>query len=307
MTTTDARARVLVTGWFSFLDGEATAGDLLAMHTVVSWLQRHGIAHDVALSPVFHSGVDLTSCDPDDYTAVVFVCGPVVGSQVERLREQFAAQRFVAIGVSSVVAAADLDVDVLLERDSDRMERPDLSLAAPRELVPVVAVVRAHAQPEHARARHADAHAAIDAALGMLDVGVLELDTRVDPRQPGIHSSAAVESRLIRADAVISTRLHGAVLALKHGVPAVAVDPIGGGAKVGAQMRALSWPFVHAVDDIDAEAIARDVRRCLEPDGRARASQVRPRALEALDGLDVALAQAVRGEPRGSTTWVPTT
>jgi polysaccharide pyruvyl transferase WcaK-like protein len=41
-----------------------------------------------------------------------------------------------------------------------------------------------------------------------------------------------------RLDLVITMRMHGLVLALKHGVPALAVDPVAGGAKVTAQAQA---------------------------------------------------------------------
>ena len=34
--------KVLVTGWFSFVDGEATAGDLLAREVACGWLERDG-------------------------------------------------------------------------------------------------------------------------------------------------------------------------------------------------------------------------------------------------------------------------
>lgn len=44
--------RVLVTGWFSFLHAEATAGDVLALDTVTDALTGAGAEHDIAWSPV---------------------------------------------------------------------------------------------------------------------------------------------------------------------------------------------------------------------------------------------------------------
>ena len=49
-----------------------------------------------------------------------------------------------------------------------------------------------------------------------------------------------------RADVVVTTRLHGLVLALKQGVPALAVDPVAGGAKVAAQAAVWGWPVLLA-------------------------------------------------------------
>ena len=64
----------------------------------------------------------------------------------------------------------------------------------------------------------------------------MAFDTRLATGEPHVPSTAAqVESLLRRLDAVVSSRLHGMVLALKNGVPVVALDPVDGGAKVAAQ------------------------------------------------------------------------
>jgi hypothetical protein len=59
-----------------------------------------------------------------------------------------------------------------------------------------------------------------------------------------------LESVIRRLDVVITTRMHGLVLALKNGIPALAVDPIAGGAKVRAQAAAWGWPAVVIVDSL---------------------------------------------------------
>ena len=66
-------------------------------------------------------------------------------------------------------------------------------------------------------------------------------------------------------DAVVTTRLHGLVLALRAGVPAAAVDPIAGGAKVAAQARAVGWPHVVTSDEVDDKTLRRVLDACLEP------------------------------------------
>jgi len=48
--------RVLVTGWPSFLHGEATAGDVLAMEAVADGLRLREMAVDPAWSPRFRPG-----------------------------------------------------------------------------------------------------------------------------------------------------------------------------------------------------------------------------------------------------------
>ncbi|CAD5922420.1 hypothetical protein ACWGH7_24050 [Streptomyces cyaneofuscatus] len=72
--------RVLVTGWFSFLDGEVTAGDALARRAVSAALHRLGIAHATAWSPAFAPGeLTLEAALPSAYEQLLFVCGPVHG------------------------------------------------------------------------------------------------------------------------------------------------------------------------------------------------------------------------------------
>jgi polysaccharide pyruvyl transferase WcaK-like protein len=47
----------------------------------------------------------------------------------------------------------------------------------------------------------------------------------------GFTSAARVESAIAGMDVILTTRLHGMVLALKKGVPAVVVDPVSGAIK----------------------------------------------------------------------------
>lgn len=86
--------RVLLTGWFSFLHGEATAGDLLGAQAVAAVLDAAGVAYDVAWSPVFRpGGLGLTQAAPERYTHLVFACGPVHGDQVAGLHVRYRSCR----------------------------------------------------------------------------------------------------------------------------------------------------------------------------------------------------------------------
>lgn len=66
----------------------------------------------------------------------------------------------------------------------------------------------------------------------------------MDINAGGLRTSAEIESLIARMDIVVTTRLHDMVLALKNGVPAIAVDPIAGGAKITQQARAINWPIL---------------------------------------------------------------
>ena len=56
MTAAGAAVRVLLTGWFSFRQGEVTAGDVLALESVSSALDAAGLGYDTAWSEVFRPG-----------------------------------------------------------------------------------------------------------------------------------------------------------------------------------------------------------------------------------------------------------
>lgn len=285
--------RVLVTGWFSFVHGEATAGDLLAGDAVRAHLREAGIEHEVARSPVL-GGPSLEQFDPDDYSHVVFVCGPAAGWQVEELLTRFAGCVKVAVGVSVVPGTPD-GFDTVISRDGIE-DRPDLSLLAGRaSLPPVVGLVRTHPQGEYPAARPDEAHEVVEQALHDRDVAVLELDTRVDPREVVGRRAEEVEATLARMDAVVTTRMHGLVLALKHGVPAVAVDVVPGGAKVSRQADVLGWPALVTADDLTRESLLEALDWALGDEARGRARRSASAARDALgDALPSLLSDALR-------------
>lgn len=280
--------RVLVTGWPSFVHGEATAGDVLSMSRVCDALASAGIPHDTAWSPAFRSdALHLDDADSQRYSHLVFVCGPAHGEQVRFLHERYANCRRIAVGVS-VLDPADAAVTGfhrVLPRDGLSTARPDMAVAASTVTVPVVGVAFAPGQAEYGPARrHGSVHRALMRWLCDLDCARLPLDTRLASddwrhcRTPD--QLASVFSRL---DAVVTTRLHGLVLGLRAGVPVLAVDPIAGGGKVTAQAGALDWPaLVSAEQTADAGAFAHWWRWCLSSEGRDRA---RRREFPAADAL----------------------
>ncbi len=145
--------RVLVTGWPSFLHGDAAAGDVLAMQAVAAQLDTAGVPHEIAWSPVFRPGqLTLEAADPARYSHLVFACGPLSGLPIEALHERFAGCRRVAIGVSVIDPAdpAAAGFHAILARDSPG-EPPTIDLAAvPRPpLKPVAGVIQVGEQREY--------------------------------------------------------------------------------------------------------------------------------------------------------------
>jgi hypothetical protein len=273
-------ARVLLTGWFSFLHGEATAGDVLALDAVRQALGEAGIGYDVAWSPVFQPGaLRLEDAEPARYRQLVFVCGPLYGEQIAGLHARFATLRRIAVDVTVIDpdAAAVTGFDLVLARDGDHSApRRDLSAAAPAPApVPVAGVALATGQGEYAGRRHHETvNGGLTSWLGGKTCAPVPLETRLDIRDWRLCSTAAAFEALVRRmDVVVTTRLHGLALALRAGVPALAVDPVHGSGKVTAQASAWRWPAILPADQ------AADPRRldqwwhwCLSAEGRHAAA-----------------------------------
>ncbi|MCK7624366.1 polysaccharide pyruvyl transferase family protein [Streptomyces sp. RS10V-4] len=281
-------ARVLLTGWFSFLRGEVTAGDALAADVVGHALRRAGLVCDTAWSPAFRpDALHLDALDPARYTHLVFACGPVHSrrppdggpSPLLALHDRFPAARRIAVGVS-VPDPDDPAVrrfHTVLPRDGTGRPAADLSLPAPvPPALPLVGVVLTGGQHEYgARRRHAEVSRTLGAWLAGSGVARLPLDTRLDSRDWRLPATPdELHTVLARLDAVVTTRLHGLVLALRAGTPALAVDPVEGGAKVSAQAAALGWPAVLRGEELRPADFHHWLDWCLSDTGRARARAV---------------------------------
>ena len=273
--------RVLVVGWSSPLHGEATAGDVLAMDVVSRHLARAGIPHDTAWSEVMcpPGGLLLEHADPQDYTHLVFVCGPATGGPVAEILRRFSHCRRVAVDVT-VVDDRDPVVamfDTVIARDAPGARaRRDLSTQISVPPRPVAGVYLTAGQHEYGARRGHDAVVRdLTAWLTGLDAALLELDTRLDPRDWRLPTGPAhVASVLARLDVVVTMRMHGLVLALHEGTPAVAVDPVLGGGKVSAQATALGWPAVVRAEDVTAARLDHWWRWCLSDEGRSAARRL---------------------------------
>jgi hypothetical protein len=276
--------KALLAGWFSFELMGASAGDLIARDLVAGWLEEAGCGYDVAVAPPFTGGVDWREADPAGYTHLVFVCGPLGnGEPVSELLERFAGRRRIGVNLSMLDRLEEWNpFDLLLERDSSRLARPDLVFAAEPRRVPVVGLVLIDAQPEYGdRDLHAEADRAIEALLASRDVAVVRIDTRLDENRAGLRTPTQVESLIARTDVVVTTRLHGLVLALKNGVPAVAIDTVHGGAKVARQADALGWPVL-AAERLSPAALESALDYCLTDDARLKAQASAELAARAL-------------------------
>ena len=115
------------------------------------------------------------------------------------------------------------------------------------------------------------------------ELTLVPIDTRLEANESGLRTPGEVEALIARMDAVITTRLHGTVLALKNGVPVLAIDVLGDGRKVLRQCERIGWPVVFAADQLDDAALADALAYCLSEAARraVQETSMRARALAA--------------------------
>jgi hypothetical protein len=280
-----------------------TAGDLLSRDVTVSWLAQAGVPFDVAVVEPFGRGLDWRTANPAAYSHLVFVCGPFGnGPPLSELLKRFSNCRLIGLNLSMLQPLHEWNpFDVLFERDSARCMRPDLSLLHQRVSRNLAGLILAHPQKEYKdRACHAAAHAALSNVLDNEKIITIPIDTCMDENLGGLTNPAQVEELIARMDFVATTRLHGLVLALKNGVPALALDPIRGGAKISYQANILGWPAVIGVEELSESRLTELCAYCLTAEARVLARKSSLRAVQALAGLPdqflAALSSPVSGQ-----------
>jgi hypothetical protein len=259
--------RTLVAGWFSFENGHYTAGDLFARDIVCEWLGEVGYPYDVALASTLPGGIDWHSADPRDYPLVVFVCGPFQKGDLEAaFLGRFAGSRLIGVNLSMDLPLAIWNpFDYLIERDSSEAVNADIVFLSPSSYVPLVGLCLVEPHPQ---AAVDSANALIERLVATREASLVRIDTRMDVNESGLRTPVEIESLIARMDAIVTTRLHGLVLALKNGVPVIAIDAVPGGGKIRRQAAAIGWPLVFTLDDVTDKRIEDAFDYCFTDDAR---------------------------------------
>jgi hypothetical protein len=264
--------RAIIVGWFSFSDGHATAGDLLSAELVSDWFHRSGIPCDIAAASPFEGDVDYEEADPGAYTHAAFVCGPFDGRQAYAFIERFHRCRLLAFNVT---LPQSLDVwnpfDYVVLRDSPGMAHPDLVFGTIHHGLPVAGLVLVEDYPGSQAVAAAQA---LRQTAQLRGLALVEIDTRLDRNATGYRTPQEIESVIARMDVVLTTRLHGMVMALKHGVPVLAIDPEPGGAKIVRQAREIGWRHAYAPEAATLAVLQAALDECLQPGARPAARTV---------------------------------
>jgi hypothetical protein len=289
--------KILVAGWFSFENCGATAGDILCRDLVCGWLREESYGFDVACVAPFDGDVDWRHVDPADYSHVIFVCGPFIKDWPgTEFLARFSGRRMMGLNLSMIAPLGRWNpFDVLWERDSDLRVRPDLTFSCAARPAPVAGLILVKPQHEYGgRGRHEHVNEQIRQVLSELDIAIVPIDTMIEWNSGGLRSVSQIDSLIGRMDFVITTRLHGMVLALRQGVPAVVVDPIAGGAKITAQAEMIGWKLATGADALSAEWLRQAVHEAQTQQLRHAARTCSALAVEATDTVRTELLEYLR-------------
>lgn len=284
--------RALVLGHFS------TVGDIQCLEHVAGTLQSAGLDYDVApfsanIQRAIPNSIAIASANPRRYSHVVVVCGPCSPEIFQKNGLDIGLYRHctrIGINLTMLKPLQEWNpFDLLLERDSDRTARPDLTFLVEAATLTVAGRCTIARQREYgSRQRHGAVIAQINDLIERRGLAVVDVDTRWpnSRNQSNLSSPAAVNSVISKLDVLITNRLHGLVFALRAGVPVLAIDSVAGGDKLTAQARVLEWPLCMQADDVTPQAMDLALDWCLTEAARSAAIEARERAIAILRNND---------------------
>ena len=290
----------LVIGWFSFELMGATAGDLIAKDVACEWLRSIGLSPQVAVTePRRAEEIATTAVVPEQYSTVVFVCGPIGdGPPLNAFLDRFPHARKFALNVSLLQDRRVWNpFAAIVERDSNERTNPDITFAAADAVVPVAGLIYVGLQEEYPTQRHDLAEQTFAQVVKGRDLAVVPIDTRLDVNRYGLSSPAQIEALIAKMDVVLTTRLHGAALALRRGVPPLVIDSIPGGSKLWVQMQRIGWPLTFHTGDLDAGKVATALDYALTPEARRRAADCAAAARQEVEKVKQEFLSALRARP----------
>jgi hypothetical protein len=277
-----ASKRVLL-AWYGSFDGHGTIGDLRSLECVGSHLAAgghqvsHASAHNVSIAGT--DRIQWRIADTSAFDAVVFVCGPILNFHPETnaLFRHFRSARLAGLGVSLLPedhAHFANPFDTVFARQGCAQTFGDVAILAPTNYFRVqrstnkcVALVLRGPQFDYGEAQCAWQRTE-DVCLQLAEFAAADRDCKVITIENHLARSGRtadqIDALYAGCDLVITSRFHGAIAAMRHGVPFIAIDQIRGGAKVYDLLVGTGWPFVYKIDeidDLDLCSIISDLRR----------------------------------------------
>jgi hypothetical protein len=267
-TVTVPETVILWWGTYGFR-GQPTLGDVQSVDNLSAELRRRGLEHAVLSHPELaipgHLPIpDIFSLIPS-IRQLAFVCGPLLDrSQLRDFLYIHRRARKLALGVSIMPnnPAMTSRFDVIVARDGTADSTFDFAASEilPPDPARFAAGFRSAGlslrgmQKEYGPARLGHWERSESLLRGLAaraGLAIAPIDTRLLPN----HDVATIREEFLRADIVLTTRMHGALLGLALGKPVIALDQIPGTAKVTDVLRKIGWRHVYEAESVTAEML----------------------------------------------------
>lgn len=298
---TQLKSRRILVGWYGSFRGHGTIGDLRSLEVVIHNLvgAGHSVLHATATILDFPGAqrVDWETVDPSQIDAVVFVCGPILGShpQTSQFFFRFSSTRLAGVGVS-LLSKEDSEYvnpfDAIFARQGGPVDLEDLAVLAPISLLrpinslrreKVIGICLRGPQSEYGNSRclwrevELAAENIVNAAREVGTTHVINLDNHL--LRSG-YSAEAIEELYLSCDLIVTSRFHGGVMAMRQRVPFIAIDQITGGGKVYPLMVRWGWPYIYKISETTASTLNQSALSLLSDPERDRLSTSFCRAVE---------------------------
>ena len=313
--------RLLVT-WYGSFKGHGTVGDLRSLESTVTHLvgTGHQLFHATASEMEFPGAtrVQWQDASPEHFDGVIFVCGPILKfhRETNALFTRFVDRPSLALGVSLLPRDDDgyaNPFDVTLARQGGDRPYGDVAIVAPpakarpRSCTSLkIGLALRGAQYEYGEERclwretEALARSAASAAASARGGVVVDIENHLARSNL---TADGIEAIYADCDLILTSRFHGAITALRQGVPFVAIDHINGGAKVFDLLAPLGLKHVYKINDLTADTRHDAVSELLGSStlrdefhrARSKATREANETLRALDEWVASLTPQKRG------------
>lgn len=279
VVSTEANESPILLCWYGSLKDNGTIGDLYAVQSVAARLKALGLnfRHLTAGAAFEIPGerVTLDELDGSDYATLVFVCGPMIKGHpiVDTIIRRFPSIGKIGVSIS-LFGRSHINYvqpfDAALAREGGDRRFEDVAILAPWRVAPkrvrgsneplVVGLALRGEQGEYGplSSLHDRTSALIAHVLGGLaesyQVKTVEIEHHLtrSGRAP-----AEIEALYLSCDLVLTSRFHGAILAMRNEVPFIAIDQIRGGGKLTSLLSTSGWPFVYRIEHAKEDEVTR--------------------------------------------------
>lgn len=260
----------ILVSWYGAFEGHGTIGDLLSLQTLTHYL--HDLGYDIdytsyeAFKDLKGRRVDWQQVNARDYQIFIFVCGPVMKNhpQLTLLFSKF--KRAINIGVGVSLFSKDHfnylnPFDHVFAREGMDTTFDDIAIAAPASVQVkseekgemIIGISLRGLQGEYGEQNCLSEltdhtiHQAAEILSQKWNAKVVLIENHL--KRSGVNPEE-IDQAYASCALVITSRLHGAYMALRHEVPFIAIDQIKGGAKVYGILKGESWPHVYKIEEI---------------------------------------------------------